>query len=264
MIQRLALGIEYQGTNYYGWQSQPKQRTIQATIEQALSCIADNPISIIASGRTDAGVHAMGQVVHFDTAVSREIPVWVRGANHFLPQDIRVRWACSVPSDFHARYSALSRTYCYYIYQSKVASALLNNAVAWYPQSLDINLMQIAAQALIGEHDFSALRGRRCQAKSPIRTIKQLNITQQQNLIVIEITANAFLYHMVRKIVALLVGVASKKFPDNYVIQTLQSKNPEFCSEMAPASGLYLMQVDYPADYDLPHFEAVPWPVRLN
>lgn len=240
------LGIEYQGTKYHGWQKQDGLITIQESVELALSKIANAPIEIVCAGRTDAGVHAVEQVVHFDTQSIRAMHAWVFGGNHNLPKDIRIQWAKPVDETFHARFSALCRTYRYLIFNHKVPSALLRDRVTFYPlHYLQENLMQEAAQYLIGEHDFSAFRGSSCQSHSPKRNVIEISIIRQEHLITIDITANAFLQHMVRNIVGVLLEIGAAKRPPVWTQEVLLSRDRSLAGITAHPEGLYLYKVDY-------------------
>ena len=249
---RIALGLEYKGSNYYGWQRQAKLPSIQFHIEQALSKVADHPIKVFCAGRTDTGVHAKGQVIHFDTVAKRKIDAWILGGNSCLPCDIRIRWAKQVTDDFHARFSAIARLYRYLIHNCKTHSAIFHDHVAWYPKLLDEKLMTKAAQYLIGEHDFSSFRGCDCQSKSPIRKVHHLNVKRSGKLIIIDIKANAFLLHMVRNIAGLLIAIGEGKQQPIWAKQVLETCDRQVAGVTAPACGLYLTKVYYPDKYNLP------------
>lgn len=253
-MYRVVLGIEYDGTNYCGWQKQPNNcvPTIQLVLEQAISKIANHQITTTCAGRTDAKVHAMAQVVHFDTHVIRKLDAWILGVNRYLSPDIKVIWATILRDNFSARKSAIYRTYYYYIYNSNIKSALLNNKVTWINTFLNVDNMKQASSFLIGEHDFSSFRGRDCQSKTPFRNIHKIMISQQQQLIKISITANAFLQHMVRNIVGVLIDVGCNKYQSYRVQEILLAKNRQAASITAPPEGLYLAEVGYPKEYLLP------------
>lgn len=250
---RIALGVEYDGSAYAGWQFQTGQSTVQAALEQALSQIADQPIRIHCAGRTDAGVHALNQVVHFDTEASRDNQAWELGVNTLLPSDIRVRWAKLASDNFHARFSATARSYVYYLLSSRTQSALLRQRVYWLPQVVDVERMHQAAQYLLGEHDFSAFRSRDCQSQSPFRLVSNVCVEQTNSgLLRFSITANAFLHHMVRNIVGSLVEVGIGKQQVEWFHEALLSKNRACAGRMAPACGLYLAAVQYPDEFAIP------------
>ena len=250
-MNRIALGIEYDGTHYHGWQTQEEVPTIQNTLEAALTQVATLPINIICAGRTDAGVHAECQVIHFETEVSRSLRAWVWGSNRFLPPDIRVLWAKEVSSDFHARFSALARYYRYIIYNNPIQSALHVNRSAWCYRKLSETRMQEAAQYLVGEHDFTSFRGAACQAKSPIRRIEHFNVTRKNDFIFLEIKANAFLHHMVRNIAGTLIEIGSGKKSPQWIIELLANKDRRLAGMTANPAGLYLVGIDYPSAFHL-------------
>lgn len=259
----IALGIEYAGMAYAGWQRQRGPKTVQGELEQALSRVADRPISVYCAGRTDKGVHATYQVVNFHTDAPRTAEAFMCGANTHLPADIKVHFAQAMPDDFHARFSAIRRHYQYIIYQCPHDSALFHQKVTWVKQSLDASLMQQGAQAFIGEHDFSAFRASDCQANSPIRHIYALNIKQIGCLTTVDIQANAFLHHMVRNIMGVLMPIGQKKEPVAYAKDVLRSKNRQCAGVTAKSHGLYLVDVKYPVDYALPdaalRLACFPW-----
>lgn len=248
---RIALGLSYEGTAYSGWQSQENLQTIQTHIETALSRVANHPVQVICAGRTDSGVHALGQVIHFDTEATRDERAWILGTNANLPADIRIRWAHAVSEDFHARFSATARHYRYIIYNYPIRPALLRNQVTTYYYPLDASKMQAAAQYLIGEHDFSSYRATECQAKSPIRNVTLLEVKRQDDFIFIDIEANAFLHHMVRNIAGVLMAIGSGKQPPIWAQQVLAAKDRTQGDITAPASGLYFVSANYPEYYGL-------------
>jgi tRNA pseudouridine38-40 synthase len=252
---RIALGIEYDGAAYCGWQSQPDGRTVQDVLQIALSQIAGETISVIAAGRTDTGVHAAEQVIHFDTQTLRPLTAWVRGANALLPSAVAVLWAHAVDDEFHARFSAQARSYRYYLYCRPVRSALQHGKVGWFHQSLDVDKMQEAARFLVGEHDFSAFRASACQAKSPIKTLTELSIRQQGNLISLDLTANAFLHHMVRNIVGCLVYVGKGKHPPEWILQVLEGRERSQAAPTFAPDGLYLRRITYDKKWNLPQIQ---------
>ena len=256
---KIALGIAYNGANYHGWQRQEKLSSIQLHLEVALSRVADHPIQVICAGRTDSGVHAIGQVVHFDTQASRSERSWILGVNSYLPADIRVQWAQLMGDDFHARFSALGRRYCYVIYNNFVNSALLSKQIAWYCHPLDEQLMAQGANYLIGEHDFTSFRAMECQAKSPIRTIHELTITRKNKLLLIDVKANAFLHHMVRNIVGVLVAIGAKKQSPEWAETVLLARDRTQGGITAPPQGLYFISAMYPEHFNLSSQPTEPW-----
>lgn len=249
---RIAVGIEYDGSAYAGWQAQARLRTVQQVTEEALGCIAAEPVSLTCAGRTDAGVHAHGQVAHFDTRAVRTGRGWVLGANSELPSDASLSWAIPVPRHFHARYCAEARTYRYVISNRLARSALLAARVAWIRRPLDHERMHEAAQALVGEHDFSAFRSSECQAKSPVRRMEQIRVERLGDRIVIEATANAFLHHMMRNIAGLLIAIGKSDSPISRAQQVLAGRDRTRNAATAPAAGLYLLSVRYPAAFAVP------------
>lgn len=242
---RIALGIEYDGTNYHGWQRQNNVSTIQEKLEQALSQVASESISVVCAGRTDAGVHATGQVVHFDTDANRSDRAWILGGNSNLSSDIRILWARHVSPDFHARYGAISRHYRYMIYNHIIGPALLRHRAMWCPYALNEKLMNEAGQFLLGEHDFSSFRGSGCQAKSVKRHVTFLRVTRNESMINIDIQANAFLLHMVRNIVGVLVKIGTGKCSPVWAKEVLEARDRRKAGITAPACGLYLVKVEY-------------------
>ena len=249
---RIALGIEYAGCNYYGWQTQSITPTIQETIELALSEVANEKVIIHCAGRTDTGVHAIQQVVHFETSSIRKSHNWVLGVNSKLPKDISVLWALDVDDEFHARYSAQSRTYQYLILNRVSRPAILNGLVTWECQELDLKRMIRASKSLLGEHDFTSFRAVSCQAKSPIRKIQKLEINKIQDYFIISVRANGFLHHMVRNIAGVLIAVGAGKQDETWVIDVLKAKNREAAGITATPDGLYLIDIKYPKHYLIP------------
>lgn len=250
--QRMALGLCYDGAVWHGWQKQPSGHTIQNQLEKALSQFLATPTTTICAGRTDSGVHALNQVVHLDTYVARSAESWVRGLNALLPISISVQWAQPVALDFHARFSAQHRRYIYLLRNARVRSPLLHSKVGWVFRPLDLAAMQQAAQHFLGEHDFTTFRSAECQAKSPIRHLRQLDIHQQDELFVFEFAANAFLQHMIRNIMGVLVYVGLGRQEASWVLHLLAEKNRHISAPTFAADGLYLAGVDYPNHYELP------------
>lgn len=254
VMTRYALGIEYNGASFSGWQRQlsPALPTVQGILEEALAFVADSPIALSCAGRTDAGVHGSGQVVHFDCPAVRNERAWVMGTNTRLPAEVRVQWARVVPDDFHARHSALSRRYRYVIYCGKVKPAVLIAQLTHIPEALDVELMHRAAQCLVGEHDFSAFRAAGCQANTPVREVKFVDVRKQGRFIVLEIEANAFLQHMVRNIVGSLLQVAMGRQSPEWLAQVLHRRDRTLAGVTARPDGLYLVGVEYPERFGLP------------
>lgn len=246
---RIALQVEYDGSQYYGWQSQPGLRTIQEAVERAIGKVADEEISISCAGRTDTGVHATQQIVHFDTQKERSTRSWIHGTNSFLPKDVCVRWGKEMPDTFHARFSAVSRAYRYVIFNAPVRPALMRSNLTWQYRQLDHRLMHDAGQYLLGELDFTSFRSVECQSKTPMRNVTSLNVTRHHDFVVIHIQANAFLHHMVRNIAGVLMSVGAGKKPVDWVQDVLSAKDRRKGAETAPPYGLYLTQVVYPDEY---------------
>jgi tRNA pseudouridine38-40 synthase len=242
-LLRIAVGIEYDGSAYAGWQAQAAVPTLQQVTERALGRVADEPVSLTCAGRTDAGVHAHGQVAHFDTHALRSTRGWVLGANSELPADVSVSWALPMPAHFHARYCAEARTYRYLISNRLARPALLAARTAWIHRPLDHERMREAAQTLLGEHDFSAFRSAECQAKSPVR---------RSDAVVIEATANAFLHHMMRNIAGLLIAIGRGDLPVGFAREVLAGRDRTRNAATAPAAGLYLLAVRYPVAFAVP------------
>jgi len=249
---RIALGVEYDGSRYYGWQSQPDMLNVQDTLESALSSLADERISIIAAGRTDTGVHALEQIIHFDATNARPLNAWVRGTNALLSRDIAVLWAHTVPDEFHARFSAQARNYQYVMINRPSRSAVHHGKVGWFHLPLDIAAMRSAAQYLLGEHDFSAFRSSQCQAKTPVKNLTQFDIRQDGDTITFDLTANAFLHHMVRNIIGCLVYVGKGKYPPQWLLQVLASGDRSQAAPTFAPDGLYLRHITYDAKWALP------------
>lgn len=247
---RIALGIEYDGSYFNGWQTQNGVRTVQETLEKALSKVADQPISVICAGRTDSGVHGLEQVVHFDTTAQRLSRSWIFGTNCYLPDDVNVLWATPIDSSFHARFSAIQRHYRYIILNRSVRSAVHARRMTWFYPPLDISKMQEAAQFLIGEHDFSSFRAKDCQSKSPIRNVTRLEVSRHEEQVWIEVSANAFLQHMVRNIAGVLMAIGMGKENPIWAKQVLESRNRTKGGITAPPDGLYLQSVDYKEEFE--------------
>jgi tRNA pseudouridine38-40 synthase len=249
---RIAVGLEYDGSAYAGWQAQASLPTIQALTERALAAVAAQPVSLTSAGRTDAGVHACAQVAHFETQAVRRARSWVLGANSELPADVSVSWARAVPAHFHARYSAEARTYRYLIANRLARPALAASRAAWVHRPLDHERMSAAARALEGEHDFSAFRAAECQARSPVRRLERISVERHGEWVVIDATANAFLHHMMRNIAGLLLEIGKAEVPVERAAQVLAGRDRRRNAATAPAAGLYLLAVRYPQAFTLP------------
>lgn len=249
---RIALGVEYDGSAYYGWQRQKDVVSVQGVLEKALSKIANEPITVQCAGRTDSGVHGTGQVVHFDTQAKRSDRGWTLGLNSYLPDDIAIRWVKVVPDDFHARFSASARRYRYIICNTALRPAILAKGLSHYYQPLDARLMAQGAEYLIGIHDFTSYRALHCQAHSAKREIKHLEVSRQGQYIIVDIKANGFLHHMVRNIVGTLIKIGEGSEQPEYTLDVLHAKDRAKAPAMAKAGGLYLVEVDYPSEFGLP------------
>ena len=242
---RIALGVEYEGSGFCGWQTQPSGCSVQDSLERALSEIGGSPIKLTAAGRTDTGVHAAGQVVHFDCVRPRPESAWVRGANALLPPRVAVQWAREVAPEFNARFSALARRYRYILLNRATRPGVAAGRVGWYHASLDLDAMQAAAAMLVGEHDFSAFRSSECQAKTPVRELYELRLSRHGDLVIFDLGANAFLHHMVRNIVGSLVYIGKGKYPAHWIADVLRSRDRKLAAPTFAADGLYLVAVDY-------------------
>jgi len=257
-LKRIVLGIQYDGQPWLGWQSQPHGQTVQDTLEKALQSIATHPVSVSCAGRTDAGVHALEQVIHFDTDIERPPNSWVRGVNAHLPKSIAVRWSKSLEEtaidgqEFHSRFSARARTYHYILYNNPVRSPLFAGRVGWVFRPLDESKMHEAAQYLLGEHDFSSFRATYCQAKSPIKVMHAITIRRQGDLILFTFKASAFLHHMVRNIIGSLVVVGTGNQKPVWMKEVLETRDRSIAAPTFMPDGLYLAKVDYDPKWNLP------------
>jgi tRNA pseudouridine38-40 synthase len=247
----MVLGIEYDGSAYSGWQAQAHSRSVQAVLEQALSKVADHAVTVICAGRTDAGVHALEQVVHFDTGAWRNLDAWLLGGNSHLPDDVRITWVRHAVGDFHARYSAIARFYRYIIYNRPVKSALQHRQASWCYHPLDAGKMHEAAQCLIGHHDFSSFRAQGCQSKSPMRAMYFIDVYRDADKVIIDISANAFLHHMVRNIAGVLMAIGAGKQATDWTQTLLDVKDRTRGGVTAAPEGLYLGAVYYPEHYGI-------------
>jgi tRNA pseudouridine38-40 synthase len=258
--QRMACVLQYRGTHYHGWQRQRQHLSIQELVEQAASKVANHPVMTVVAGRTDQGVHAHYQVLHFDTSVVRTGYQWQRGMNRYLPKDIRIVWVGLMPEHFHARYSAVARSYRYVILNQRTgAMALFPQLFTVVYEPLDVAAMHTAAQVWVGEHDFSSFRAKGCQSRSPWRCLHAIRVVQEGGLVFIDVTANAFLHHMVRNFVGVLLAIGLGRAPVGYAEQVLLSKQRTSASITAPPDGLYLHRVVYPVEFELPEVANIGW-----
>ena len=250
--QRFACGVEYNGGAFAGWQCQGHARSVETTLREAIAQIADHDIALIAAGRTDAGVHALGQVVHFDTTAARSLRGWTFGVNGALPRDVSLRFVRPVPDHFHARYSAEARSYQYWIFNRRERSALIDGRACWHPRPLDAPRMQEAARHLLGTHDFSSFRAAPCQSRSPVRHLQQLDVERHDTWVVITATANAFVQHMVRNLAGLLMDIGLRGRDPADAAAILTARDRRLSAATAPPEGLYLVSVRYPSAFALP------------
>jgi tRNA pseudouridine38-40 synthase len=251
-MSRIALGLEYDGSRFRGWQAQAHATTVQEQLEKALSSVADHPIAVTSAGRTDAGVHASMQVVHFDAAAERSERAWVLGANTLLANDISALWARRVPNEFHARYSAQARTYRYLFLNRQSRPALERERACWVRQPLNAERMHAAAQLLIGEHDFSSLRATECQSSTPMRRLETICVARCDEYVSLVVTANAFLHHMVRNIAGVLMAIGVGDRPIEWCGEVLAARDRKLAGITAPPQGLTLIGVRYPVEFALP------------
>lgn len=261
---RVVLGVEYDGSRFFGFQRQRQQPTVQQVLEAALGSVADHPVTVHCAGRTDTGVHAICQVAHFDTDVERSERAWVLGCNSHLPAGASVLWVRPAAPGFHARFSARARTYRYRILNRWTRPGLLAGRVSWERRRLDAERMNAAARVLVGEHDFSSFRAPGCQARHAVRTVRSIDVQRAGNEVIIEITANAFLYHMVRNIAGTLIEIGAGKRPKEWVGDVLDRRRRAEAGVTAPPDGLYLVAVEYPDHPELPTHEARAFPRGWN
>jgi len=251
---KIALGIAYDGSRFCGWQTQPSGEGVQDHLERAIAAIAGHALRVTAAGRTDAGVHATAQVVHFETEAERPESAWVRGVNAHLPDAVAVQWAVPVAADFHARFSAIGRSYRYVLYNHPVRPALSANHVGWFHAPLDLDAMRAAASLLVGRHDFSAFRAAECQAKTPVRTLLVASVARHEPYFVFDFRADAFLHHMVRNIVGSLVYVGKGRHAPAWVGELLATRDRSLAAPTFASNGLYLSAVHYPPEWTFPAF----------
>ena len=263
-MKRIALGVQYDGTAFNGYQKQPDRNTVQDRLEIALEQFARVQLATTCAGRTDTGVHALEQVVHFDTGLDRGMQSWVRGVNAFLPDTIAVRWAAAIPElpgqEFHARFAAFARTYHYVLYNNPVRSPLLAGRAGWTFRPLDVARMADAARCLVGTHDFSAFRSSQCQAKSPIKQMHEVRVERRGEAIVFTLRANAFLHHMVRNLIGSLIYVGQGRHPASWLSDVLEGRDRNDAAPTFMPDGLYLAKIDYDPKWGLPHEAASPLP----
>lgn len=266
-LKRIVFGVQYDGSCWHGWQTQPNGKTVQDVLENALSAFSKCAVLTSCAGRTDTGVHAIEQVVHFDTKLHRSLHSWVNGVNAFLPPSVGVCWAQEVPfldpeahDNFHARFSAYARTYHYVLYNNAIRSPLWVQRAGWVYRPLDVNLMLQGANYLIGEHDFTVFRAASCQAKSPVKHMYDIKIIQKEDLIVLSFHANAFLHHMVRNLVGALIYVGLSKKKPGWILELLQSCNRSLSAPTFMPDGLYLAKIDYDEKWNLPQSSACNLP----
>ncbi|MDO3722332.1 tRNA pseudouridine(38-40) synthase TruA [Marinobacter sp. chi1] len=256
---RVAIAFEYDGRDFHGWQFQKSGvRSVEGELAKAVAKVANHPVDLVCAGRTDAGVHASHQIVHFETSSIRNRRSWVMGINTALPSDIAVHWAGNGAADFHARFSATYRRYRYVIYNHAVRPGILRGQVSWNFRPLDEHKMHQAAQALVGEHDFSAFRAAGCQSRSPIRFLERISVSRKAEFVVIDVQANAFLHHMVRNIAGALMAVGTGEQSANWIADVLATRDRKKAGVTGPAQGLYLVDVGYPAECGIPEADCGP------
>ncbi|KMQ80845.1 tRNA pseudouridine synthase A [Candidatus Burkholderia pumila] len=258
---RIALGIQYDGSAFCGWQSQPHGKTVQDELERALKAFAQKPLQTIVAGRTDTGVHGLGQVVHFDTDLDHADFSWVRGTNVFLPDTVAVQWAKPMSDDFHARFAAFERTYYYVLYVNPVRSPMLSRRAGWVHTPLDVAAMRESAAYLIGEHDFSSFRAADCQSKTPVKHMYQVDLRAQGDCVHFRFRANAFLHHMVRNLMGCFVAIGRGRHPSSWMADVLAARDRCTAAPTFMPDGLYLAEIGYPEHFAVPpsHIESMPW-----
>ncbi|MFT5132769.1 MAG: tRNA pseudouridine38-40 synthase [Gammaproteobacteria bacterium] len=258
---KIAAAVEYCGSHFHGWQRLKNDRSVQQCIEEALSKVANQTINVSCAGRTDAGVHARYQIIHFETDSPRKMHSWVFGANANLPSDVSLLWAKLVEDDFHARFLATARTYTYVILNRSARPALHHPLLTWERRPLDVSLMSRAAAHLLGKHDFTSFRAQACQSQSPVREIYELTVERHDKYVMVNVRANAFLYHMVRNIAGVLIAIGSGNKEADWARQVLQAKDRARAGVTAPPTGLYLVNVEYPERFELPLAEVSSFPL---
>lgn len=251
-LKRYALAIEYDGRDFSGWQVQPQMQTVQGELERAIARMAGHDVRVHAAGRTDAGVHAIRQIIHFDSPVNRPITAWVRGVNSFLPSGVAVLWAQEVPQHFHARFVATARHYRYLLLRHPVRPSLQAGRVGWVHYDLNVDAMREASQFLLGEHDFSSFRAAECQALSPVKLLQRIQIIEQGNMLCFDFSATAFLHHMVRNMMGAMLHIGKGKDSPEWMAWLLAQKNRKTAPPTFMPDGLYLTGVTYPAEFGLP------------
>ncbi|WP_226813623.1 tRNA pseudouridine(38-40) synthase TruA [Candidatus Profftia lariciata] len=251
-VYNIALGITYDGSQYSGWQRQPSAPSIQESLEEALSKIANESITVCCAGRTDAGVHATGQVVNLKTNIKRKDSTWIMGVNTYMPKNIAVSWMKYVKKDFHARFSATARRYRYIIYNNCCRHAIFYNGLTHFSNHLDIACIERAGQSLLGENDFTTFRASQCQSCTPWRKLVHLKVTRIGEYVIIDIKANSFLHHMARNIIGSLMEIGCGNKPEIWMSELLAQKNRKLAAATAKAAGLYLVSVDYPEHFNIP------------
>ncbi|MCB1759879.1 MAG: tRNA pseudouridine(38-40) synthase TruA [Gammaproteobacteria bacterium] len=254
---RVAMGVEYDGSSFHGWQLQDNVDSVQARLEAAVASVANHPLRVHCAGRTDAGVHATGQVIHFDTESRRSARNWILGTNVNLPPEVNINWAVEVPAGFHARFSARSRRYRYLILNRATRSSLWRDRAVWIHRSLDEKRMQAAGNHLLGRHDFSSYRALGCQAKSPVRTLQRLEVRREVDRITIDVEADGFLHHMVRNIAGVLIAIGEGERAVDWAREVLDHRDRTLGGVTAPPQGLYLVGVGYPSEFGLPDYPSL-------
>lgn len=257
-MARFAIGVEYSGAAYCGWQRQPHCSSIQELLEAAIGYVANHSVELICAGRTDSGVHAIEQVAHFDSSAERDQRAWLMGSNCRLPRDIRLKWVEPVTHDFHARFSAVARAYRYIILNSPVPSAIFHDRSSWEFRPLDHERMHQTAQILLGEHDFSSFRAVGCQARSCRRNVESIAVSREGELVFLDIRANAFLYHMVRNIAGSLLSVGTGGNSTEWFAEVFAARNRNLAAVTAPAAGLYFLRAWYQSQFKLPTVSKKP------